>query len=245
MNQHLIHYISRTDSTNNYVKSLLEHEYPPELSLYLAKEQNKGRGQRGNYWFSEPGKNHTATVVFYPSFLPPANQFQLSKFVCLAVIETLSRYINPDNLAVKWPNDIYYNQQKIAGILIESSLLGAGFEYVIAGIGINVNQDFFPSWLPNPISIKKITYEDTNLLEFNEHLHKTICDKYIPSYILSGKINQLYLNHLYLFNQDSHFYSKGKEFKARITDVDPYGHLVLKKDNGKSLSFAFKEVEYR
>lgn len=244
MNQGLIHNISKTDSTNNYVKSLLEHEYPPELSMYVAEEQTKGRGQRGSFWFSECGKNHTATIVLYPSFLSPVNQFQLSKFISLAVLETLSRYVNPDKLSVKWPNDIYYNQQKIGGILLESSLMGNIFEYVVAGIGINVNQDTFPSWLPNPVSLKLITSGEINLFEFNEQFHQTITRLYEPSYILSNTIHQLYLSRLYLFNQYSTYLSKGNRFKARITNVDPYGHLVLKKEDNTELSFAFKEVEY-
>ena len=240
----MLHYIDRINSTNHYVKDLLQKSYPEELSMFIAKEQTQGRGQQGNYWFSDTGKNHTGTIVFYPVELPPSLQYQLSKLLSLAIIKTLQHFVQSDNLSVKWPNDIYYGNQKIAGILIESSILGNQFEYVIGGIGININQDYFPDYLPNPISLKMITQKHIALDQFNRLLHREIQSMYKHTDLLKKHIDHDFLNRLYLRNTLATFKSGGQIFKAYIKDVDSYGRLILKREDGQQLVYAFKEIEY-
>lgn len=240
----MIQYIESTDSTNTFVKQVLETGRPEELSMYVAHEQLSGRGQRGNKWFSEKGKNHTATTVFYPAFLNPENQFQISKLTALAILDCLSTYLDADKLSVKWPNDVYYEGKKIAGILIETSVLGTTLDYVIAGTGINVNQESFPTHLPNPVSIQMILKHELDLKEFNRRLLKSIRDLYSSDHLENERINQRYLSRLYRANQNSLFASNGETFKGIIRGVNEYGHLLIEKENGQIQSYAFKEVEY-
>ncbi|MGM0612302.1 MAG: biotin--[acetyl-CoA-carboxylase] ligase [Bacteroidota bacterium] len=240
----MLHYLEHINSTNNYVKNILQKEYPRELSMFIAKEQTQGRGQQGNYWFSDTGKNHTGTIVFYPAQLPPSLQYQLSKLLSLSILNTLQHFVQPDNLSVKWPNDIYYDNQKIAGILIESSILGDHLEYVIGGIGININQDHFPDYLPNPISLKMISQKHIPLGQFNRLLHREIQSMYNNTDLFGKQIDLDFLNHLYLRNTLATFKSRGQIFKAYIKNVDSYGRLILKHEDGQQLVYAFKEIEY-
>lgn len=239
-----LHYIKQVPSTNDYVKSILSRERPPELSLYLAEVQTKGRGQRGNTWHAKAGKNHTGTIIFYPSFLPPAKQFQISKLISIAIIKTLSSYLNPANLSVKWPNDIFYLDKKIAGILIETSLLGEQFDYLIAGMGININQLHFDRALPNPTSIKKITQRETNITSFNTNLHQNIRTIYKKNTVLGPALDSWYHNHLYRLGE-SHPYQAGEEkFRATILGVSESGQLILKTASNDIRHYGFKEIEF-
>lgn len=240
----MLHYLKQVDSTNNYLKTLLQNDRPQELSMFVAEEQTLGRGQQGNHWFGDKGKNHTGSIIFYPGILPPALQYQLSKLISLGIIQTLQHFVKPDKLSVKWPNDIYYGNQKIAGILIESSILGNHLDYIIGGIGINVNQESFPEYLPNPVSLRMITQKHTSLHQFNKLLQSEIYSLYTNEYLLGDQIDNDFLSRLYLRNISSKFQSHGQIFTARIKGVDQYGHILLEHDNGRIMTYGFKEVEY-
>ena len=147
--------IASVDSTNNYIKNLLTTERPSEGTIVLAHTQSAGRGQMGNIWASEPGKNLTVSYVFYPSFLEATKQFYLNMAVALAVKDCCELLLD-DEVRIKWPNDIYYCDKKIAGILIENSISGSNLTSSIVGIGLNVNQAEFHPSLPNPSSLKLI-----------------------------------------------------------------------------------------
>lgn len=244
MSSQNIHYLKRVASTNDYLNELLNHYRPTEMSLYVAHEQTKGKGQRGTNWFSEPGKNHTGTTVFYPDFLPPDKQFKISQAVALAIIKTLSSYLTPAKLFIKWPNDILYADRKLAGILIETSLLGNTLDYVLAGTGINLNQEVFPDDLINAISIRNIIQMDIDVQKFNEHLYAEIQRHYDPAYILSESLNHEYQNHLFRFGVWAPYLDNSGKFRARITGVNNYGHLLLETPEGKIHNYAFKEVSY-
>lgn len=151
-------HLSEIPSTNTYAKeqarALLEAgEMPVCIRAY---RQTGGRGQRGNSWESAPGKNLTISILTVPEGLRPAQQFSISEAVALGVCDLLAHY--DIDARVKWPNDIYVGHEKIAGILIEHSLMGMGFQYTVAGIGLNVNQQTFLSDAPNPVSMAQITH---------------------------------------------------------------------------------------
>ena len=145
----------------------------------MAVEQYAGRGQVGTQWESEKGKNLTASILLYPSFISPTNQFNLSIAVSLGIRDALHNILKQE-VWIKWPNDIYVNNKKIGGILIENILQGSTWKYAIIGIGINVNQTAFSTDAKNPTSIREILHEsyvivdiDTNgrlVVDFNGHL---------------------------------------------------------------------------
>ena len=138
-------------STNTYLKELLTAGVElPELTLVDADFQTGGRGQQQNVWESEADKNLLFSLLCHPTFLPATNQFVLSQAIAVAVQRTLSEYT--DGITIKWPNDIYWNDRKICGTLIECNLMGSTIKDCIIGTGINVNQTEFRSDAPNPVS---------------------------------------------------------------------------------------------
>lgn len=144
------------DSTSSYLKN--HYQGRPQYSVVVTGNQTAGRGQRGNSWESEPGKNLLMSMLYYPPVsMSPASQFVISKAVSLAVVDLIDECLSgsdaPD-VAVKWPNDIYIGNRKVAGILIEHSLSSPGcIDHTVIGIGLNVNQRVFLSSAPNPVSL--------------------------------------------------------------------------------------------
>ena len=138
-------------------------------TVVYADCQTAGRGQRGNSWESADFKNITMSMLLRPANVKPSCQFWLSEAVALAVVHTLDRYID-NGVSIKWPNDIYWNDRKICGILVEHSLSGGKIDHTIAGIGLNINQEKFLSDAPNPVSLHQIISCDTPLPDVLPHL---------------------------------------------------------------------------
>ena len=134
-------YIKETDSTNNLIRKMMQDENLPEGFLVYTDFQTAGKGQPGNTWESEAGKNLLFSIVLYPHEIPIHEQFVLSEIASLSIKNILAKYT--DGISVKWPNDIYWNDRKIAGILIENSLKKNEINYSIIGIGLNINQTIF------------------------------------------------------------------------------------------------------
>ena len=164
--------VDETVSTNQYLSQLC-NEQPESVAEYTtvtAQFQSAGKGQRGNSWESEKGKNLLFSIVLYPTFLEPRRQFILSQIASLAIKEELNRWSN--DFFIKWPNDIYYREQKICGMLIENELTGRSISRCIFGIRLNVNQEIFRSDAPNPVSLKQITGKEQNREEILTHILK-------------------------------------------------------------------------
>lgn len=238
----IIH-IRETNSTNNYLKELLQTQNVDEGTVVWADFQSAGKGQRGNGWESEAGKNILFSIVLFPGFVKAGEQFILSQIVSLAVANCLQEYTK--SISIKWPNDIYWNEKKICGILLENTILEDNIGHSVAGIGININQENFRSDAPNPVSLKQITNRDYNL----EEILKTVVDNINVYYqqIKIGKTDSLIKQYKEsLFRKDGyHLYNDGiSNFLARIQDVDSSGILILKTKEGEERHFAFKEVKY-
>lgn len=238
----IIH-IRETNSTNNYLKELLQTQNVDEGTVVWADFQSAGKGQRGNGWESEAGKNILFSIVLFPGFIKAGEQFILSQIVSLAVANCLQEYT--EGISIKWPNDIYWNEKKICGILLENTILEDNIGHSVAGIGININQENFRSDAPNPVSLKQITNRDYNL----EEILKTVVDNINVYYqqIKIGKTDSLIKQYKEsLFRKDGyHLYNDGiSDFLARIQDVDSSGILILKTKEGEERHFAFKEVKY-
>lgn len=238
----IIH-IRETNSTNNYLKELLQTQNVDEGTVVWADFQSAGKGQRGNGWESEAGKNILFSIVLFPGFIKAGEQFILSQIVSLAVANCLQEYT--EGISIKWPNDIYWNEKKICGILLENTILEDNIGHSVAGIGININQEDFRSDAPNPVSLKQITNRDYNL----EEILKTVVDNINVYYqqIKIGKTDSLIKQYKEsLFRKDGyHLYNDGlSNFLARIQDVNSSGILIFKTKEGEERHFAFKEVKY-
>ena len=153
------------DSTNKYLQNLLEECVDIVDNVVVTEFQSSGRGQGKNVWESEAGKNLLFSVAVDMSYLKAENQFLLTQMVSVAMIDVLKKYLPEESLFIKWPNDIYFNNKKIAGILIKNEIKGMMLGTSIIGVGLNVNQESFGENLPNPISLKMITGKDYDLEE--------------------------------------------------------------------------------
>ena len=235
--------LRKTVSTNNYLRELLasSREQLSEGMVVSADYQTKGRGQVGNVWESEDGKNILFSMLLFPSSIEANQQFVISKMVSLAVAGVFKEEI--DDVFIKWPNDIYWRDKKIAGILIENDLCGSNIQYSVIGIGLNVNQDSFMSNAPNPVSLKQITGKTYDREDLLKRIVKRIYMLYIQ--LLREELNcfdEDYKEALYRHDGLYDYKAADENFKASIVDVLPSGHLVLETEAGKKRTFAFKEV---
>ena len=222
-------------------------------TVVYTDRQTAGRGQRGNSWESEPFKNVTMSILLRPENVAPNQQFWLSEISALAVERVLSKYIG--NVSIKWPNDVYYKDFKICGMLIEHSLSGGKINYTIPGIGINVNQRVFLSDAPNPISLANVLGHEVPTSEILDGLVDeilTMCDQ-LPE--KATEIHREFLSKLYRRDGFHEYQStirsasadglsvleEGEHFQARIVNVHPDGMLDLMTTEGHIHTFAFKE----
>lgn len=241
-NKNLI-FLTEVESTNNYANQLVLSKAAVEGTVVLAQHQKKGRGQQGNSWESETGKNLLASIILYPNFLPAARQFYLSKITSLALAGFLKT--EASEVFIKWPNDIYIQNKKVAGILIENAVKGQYLSSSIIGIGLNLNQEKFISDAPNPISLKQVTGKEYN----TEKVAETLADE-IRKWVHKLKENRFneidstYFNLLFRVNEWAVFAKHGSQFEAKITGIGEFGQLILQERNGNSTEYMFKEVEF-
>lgn len=238
-------FLETVESTNYYAANILQTESPAEGTVIVAHEQLAGRGNGNNQWESEAGKNLTFTQILYPHFLDPARQFSLTQIVSLGLRDALSKYTNPTKLKIKWPNDLYYDNQKLAGILIQNTLSGNHIEHTLIGIGININQTLFRSKAPNPISLRLLSGKNHSL----EEVLETILEHILLRYKQLAEQDSIglekdYLAHLYRLGSVNQFEYQGKVIKATILGVSEYGQLLLKSTTGESLCCMMKEIRF-
>ena len=235
--------IEKVNSTNTYLKELAHRQVLKEGTAVVTHNQTEGKGQRGNLWESEAGKNITSSLILFPLFLPVQQIFLLSEVVSLGVKETLDAYT--DDITIKWPNDIYYKERKIAGILIENELTGNNYNMSVVGIGLNINQERFFSDAPNPVSLKQITGKEydteiilkemvRNIMIFYERLKTGDAEKII----------QMYHKSLYRKSGFHRYKDNDGIFDALINRVSDDGTLHLITDCDEARSYAFKEVRF-
>lgn len=233
--------LEETTSTNNYLRSLIGKEPLPEGSVVVSEYQTAGRGQVGNSWESEGGRNLMFSVVLYPEFLPANRQFLISQIAALSVKETLDQYVN--GITVKWPNDIYWQDRKICGMLIENDLTGHSLFCSVIGIGININQQSFLSNAPNPVSLTQITGKEYDREEILSRFLKRLYNRYLDLLLEKEKeIRSNYMAALYRCDGFYPYRDEQGDFEACIRDVEPTGHLILELRNGERRRYAFKEV---
>ena len=236
--------LDSVDSTNNYAKELLSKSKPIAGTAIMAKEQYAGRGQMGNTWQTQAGKNLTLSVILYPDFLDADKQFYLNMAISLGVKDFCESVLQDDEVRIKWPNDIYHLDNKLGGILIENSISAGKIASCVVGIGLNINQTEFDPSVPNPASFAKITETPHAIDKLAEKLFS-----FLEKYYLQLRqqhfnfLDRAYTDSLYRYQQTHEFKKGNQVFKGEINGVAKDGKLLIH-SNGKELRFAFKEVEY-
>lgn len=258
-------YIEQADSTNSLMQRLLrgeEEQYAAclkeQIPLLYTTYQTAGRGQTGNGWESEQGKNLLFTYLLREPEVKPTEQFELNILAAVLTHLALKDWLTDEQkpqLTIKWPNDIYYGDRKIAGILVENSLRGATILHSITGIGINVNQEQWVGSAPNPVSLKQITGRETHI----KNVMMTF-EAYLRMWELSKPEwrREYYMQHLYRREgfypyierkvstaptMNAHASTEG-QFLARIEDILPTGEIVLTDQQGEQRIYHFKQIRY-
>lgn len=224
-------HIDETDSTNRWMK-----ENGSGDMVVVADYQTAGRGCGTNKWESERGKNLLFSILIHPVDIPVFRQFHISMAISLAILDALEQHIG--DVSIKWPNDIYWRNGKLGGILIENRLQGGCIKDCIIGIGLNVNQEQFFSDAPNPVSLKQIHAEDTD----REQLLRDILARF--EQYMTQDVKARYLSCLYRRKGFHPYADCNGAFMAEIADVEDDGHLLLRDDNGQERRYAFKEVTF-
>lgn len=235
-------------STNDFVSKLLkEKEYEiKNFTVIWAENQTKGRGQKGNSWVSEAGKNLTFSILYFPkSELSPLSQFLLNQTVSLGIIDFLRNILPPEKVFIKWPNDIYAYYKKIAGILIENQVFGNEIKSSIIGIGININQTYFSNELANATSlnlIKNVEYDlEETLIQICSHLEKRFQN------LINFKFESIkndYLESLIYYGEMRDYYFRNKLIKAKIIGINELGKLQLISEKNVLIDADIKEIVF-
>lgn len=229
--------LDATDSTNAEAKRRLAQGQGVEIPLLISTErQTAGRGQRGNSWEAEDGKNLLFSMLLHPKTVRADAAFEISAWVSVALCKTLERY--GAGFSIKWPNDIYWKDKKVAGILIENGLRGMWVDWSIVGIGLNVNQLRFVSDAPNPVSLAQILGHEVCRLQVLPQFVETLSQQQV------AEAWNAYRSRLYRREGVWTFQDVAGAFEARIVDVLPTGQLVLQRIDGAQRHYAFQEVKF-
>lgn len=233
-------YLRETRSTNLVLKEMLREYELPEGFVLRTDFQSAGKGQPGNSWESEKGKNLLFSVLLYPQHIAIDQQFILSQLVSVAILRTLNSFCS--GFSIKWPNDIYFGDKKIGGILIENSLQGSKLNTSIVGIGLNINQKTFRSDAPNPVSLRQITAKNQRRKNILQDVLNNIYELYSKMDV--DTIRNEYFENLY---RRVGFYTyrdnKGL-FEAELAGIESDGCLKLKTRTGEIRAYYFKEVAF-
>ncbi len=228
-------------STNDFSAELLQNNLIEEGLLVYTDFQSKGRGQRGNIWQSNIGENIMASLILKPEFIKVSSQFNLNIAFSVALYKTFEPFLG-DNFKIKWPNDLYYNEQKIGGVLIENTILGDKISSSIIGFGININQTNFENI--NATSLKNIRGKDFQLNTIYESILENfeICyDEYKNGNFETLKEN--YLKILFGMKEIRSFIKGQETFLGKIIGISDFGKLQIFID-GYTEEFDFKEISF-
>lgn len=240
----LLHH-KELDSTNLTATDYLSKNNPSEGTVISTYRQTAGRGQIGSKWESTPDKNLSFSIILYPDMLSAQRQFLLSQTISLGVYDFLSQNI-ATGLKIKWPNDIYVNDKKIGGILIQNALSGKKIQSAIVGIGLNINQKSFSENIPNPISLCQITKQEMPLDQLLMELCRCIDMRYRQLKDLQFlSIEKDYLRRLYKINQVHQFtdLADATNFTGKITGISSSGQLEIATSSGVR-RFGLKEIRF-
>ena len=234
--------LESVDSTNNYAMAQASAGAAPHGTLIFAHDQWAGKGQRGRTWTSKPGENIILSAVLEPVAMPFSAAFGLSMAVALACHDLFSLYTDPGSTTIKWPNDLYWNDRKAGGILIENHFKGDKWLYAIAGMGININQVEFPPTARNPVSLRQITGKSFESLQLARELGAFLDGRYSEWETGSGDHLQQYNRRLFGRNRDVRLKKDNAVFTTHILGVSGQGTLLTR--DTLERQFTFGEIEW-
>lgn len=236
-------HFEQLDSTNAYLQRE-QSEHDIRNWVVSADEQTAGKGIGNNGWESEAGKNLTFSMALDVGFLSAERQFLLSEAVALGLVHSLDDLLPAEKLHIKWPNDIYYENRKLAGILINSTIKANKMDVSIVGIGLNVNQMRFQDWPTHPISLRQITDKEYELPLLLERVVQSIYNKVEQLKNTPETIEREYLQRLYRYRTWAGYEVNGKVLRLFMTGIDAFGRLMLVDEADESYCFDVKEIKF-
>ncbi len=236
-------HLEQIDSTNAYLQRQ-QSEHDTHNWVVSTDEQTAGKGMGSNGWESEVGKNLTFSLALDMGFLPAERQFLLSEAVPLGIIEVLDTLLPSEKLSIKWPNDIYFENRKLAGILINSTIKANMMDVSIIGIGLNVNQMQFQDWPTHPISLKMVTGKEYDLKPLLEQIAERILIKVQQLQSTPTSIEKDYLKRLFRYRTWADYEVEGKVLRLFMTGIDSFGRLQLLDTENKPYCFDIKEIRF-
>ncbi|QHV97242.1 biotin--[acetyl-CoA-carboxylase] ligase [Spirosoma endbachense] len=239
----IVKYLPSCQSTNDEASALIAQQDPAEGLIVVTDNQMAGRGQRGNVWEAKPAQNLTFSLILKPSFLIPAEQFWLNMAISLGIYDTLQPLIGVP-LRIKWPNDIYVEDRKLGGILIENSLQGQSIAWSVIGVGLNINQTEFSYSTATSLQQQAPLPDNYDLPGVLNSLCEKIEQRYLQ--LRSGHRDNLkinYLQTLYRYQEEHSFVNDGRLFRGTIVGVDAVGRLAIA-EGEQVRYFGFKEVAF-
>ncbi len=236
-------YLPECHSTNTHALQILQQEMLPEGAVIITDNQTAGRGQRGNSWEAASGQNLTLSVVLRPHFLSIQDQFLLNISISLAIYDFLTD-LQVQNVAIKWPNDLYAGSKKLGGILIENSLKNAQLEWSVIGIGINVNQLFFS--VPTATSLAQVLGHELPKDQLLDKLLKALEVRYLQlRQGHGGTMRKAYLEHLYWLGEWRLFESNNEQFTGKIVGIDAHGKLAVLYQQDEEIRYhSMQQIKY-
>lgn len=239
-------HIQSLPSTNQYLFNLISEEDVVEGLVINTESQTAGKGMGTNLWESESGKNLSFSLLIKPDFMKPENQFVITQIVSLAIQNVCQKNLNREDVKIKWPNDIYVGNKKLAGILVQNIIKANNISHSVIGIGLNVNQMNFVSDAPNPVSMRQLSGIEFNRDKLLNEILFEIQENYsrIKIYPVSVWLKSRYLENLFRINQVHLFTDKNGKFKGEIVGIDDFGQLKIKKSDGEITLYGYKEVEF-
>ncbi len=232
------------DSTNKYAIELLSKIRPKEGTAIIADFQTDGKGQVDSKWQSNSNENILMSIILYPESLAVTNQYLMSCMISLSIRSVLSSILIDREIKIKWPNDILCGDKKIAGILIHNTLKGKKLKSSVVGMGININQSYFPSDIPNATSILLESGVAVQIEEVRELLFEELDKRYNNLYENEAKMRQEYLQNMYGLGVEKNFQrANGLIFNGRIAGIDGQGFLIIDGPSGTE-KFDVKQITH-
>ncbi len=237
-----VEYLTQCHSSNEELAIRVKNGKAQEGHVLVAGYQTAGKGQRGNIWLSEPDKNLLVSIYLKPNFLPHANGYRMNVMVGVALREALLKFLPSRNIEIKWPNDIYVNDRKVAGVLVETNVAQSQVGNTIVGIGLNVNQKYFQTHNSTSLSVE-LGFE----LKLEEVL-EVLLEKIEANYLLleRGDFKRLLFDYYQgmRWRGEIHQYetSQGR-VEGEIIGINDKGRLMVKHNSGLH-SYDIKEIKF-
>ncbi|HVF96600.1 MAG TPA: biotin--[acetyl-CoA-carboxylase] ligase [Flavisolibacter sp.] len=233
--------LQQVESTNNYAIGMVHAGMAQHGCTVFAHHQTAGKGQHNRLWQSEAGKNISLSILLLPPGLSLSQSFLISMATAIAVQNFFAAHAGPQ-VKVKWPNDLYWQDRKAGGILIENIVQGSEWKAAVVGIGININQTVFETLAKKAVSLKQITGKDYGSVE----MAKELCTHFFHAYDvvlkLPSQTMEAYKNHLYKLNETVRLKQGSRVFDAVIKDVTSLGELIVQ--HATEERFKVGEVEW-